>query len=125
LDLQAQIYEFFPEVLTIKAGDTVVWGATDIHTITFNPLPPDPEPILPEPQEVGPPLLLLNPAILLSVKPTGIYDPSQYFNSGLIGLATGGGTAWSLTFDEPGSYEYYCALHKELGMEGRIVVLPR
>jgi len=41
------------------------------------------------------------------------------FDSGLI---DGKGETWSYTFDEPGSYMYYCAPHRALGELGAIIV---
>lgn len=33
-----------------------------------------------------------------------------------------GGTSTEITFDEPGTYDYFCALHDGEGMTGHIVV---
>ncbi|MGH8059715.1 MAG: cupredoxin domain-containing protein, partial [Candidatus Entotheonellia bacterium] len=43
-ELRGQLFDFLPKNLTVKAGDTVIWQSVDIHTITFNPVPPSPEP---------------------------------------------------------------------------------
>lgn len=124
-DLRAQSFDFLPGNLTIQAGDTVVWMSPSFHTVTFAPLPPGPEFVLPTPQEVGPPLLLINPEVVLPAKPDGVYDELEYFNSGLIGLQAPFGQAWALTFEEPGTYEYVCLVHHELGMVGTITVVAR
>lgn len=124
-DPRGEVLEFLPQNLTVKAGDTVVWGSPGFHTVSFSPLPPPPEFILSQPQEAGPPLLVLNPEVLMSAKPAAVYDPLQYFNSGIIGLFTPSGTSWALTFEEPGTYEYVCLVHAALGMKGTITVLPR
>jgi plastocyanin len=34
------------------------------------------------------------------------------------------GTTFSATFTAPGTYNYICALHDDLGMTGTVVVLP-
>ena len=40
-DGRAHVNEFFPKDTTIRAGDTVVWGSTYFHSVTFSPtLPP-------------------------------------------------------------------------------------
>jgi len=35
-----------------------------------------------------------------------------------------GSTRFRITFTAPGVYPYICALHDDLGIKGRIVVLP-
>jgi plastocyanin len=124
-DVRAQAYDFLPENLTIQAGDTVVWNSLEFHTVTFSPLPPGPEFIIPTPQEEGPPLLLINPEVVLPAKPAGVYDETQYFNSGLVGRFSPFGLGWALTFDTPGTYEYVCVVHREQGMVGTITVVAR
>jgi plastocyanin len=57
--------------------------------------------------------------------PAGIsatYDPTKYFNSGPLGGGNPAGAEFSLTFDKPGTYPYFCAVHADLGMKGTIVV---
>ena len=124
-DPRGEVLEFLPQNLTIRAGDTVIWGSTGFHTVTFTPLPPAPEFIIPEPQEGGPPLLVLNPEVMAPTKPSAVYDPLQYFNSGIISYFVPNGVSWALTFDEPGTYEYVCLIHQALGMEGTITVVER
>jgi plastocyanin len=61
-DLSTQILEFFPQDITIRSGDTVVWGSDFFHSITFDPAP-EPAPfVMPEPQPEGPPILRLSNA---------------------------------------------------------------
>lgn len=124
-DARASAFEFFPRNVTIEAGDTVIWTSPEFHTVTFAPLPPGPEPFAMQPVEAGPPLIFLNMEVFGTVKPDAIYDPLAYFNSGVIGRYAELGQSWMLTFDEPGTYEYYCALHREMGMEGTITVVAR
>jgi plastocyanin len=119
-----QSFDFLPKNLTIKAGDTVIWEAVDPHTTTFIPAPPPPEPLIVQPQADAYPLLIQNPKVHRPAKPAAVYDPAQHFNSASIGN-TRNGTSWALTFDQPGVYEYICALHHEMGMKGTIVVQPR
>jgi len=114
--------EFLAKELTINAGDTVVWTSHEFHTITFDPVPPAPEFIVPVPQQDGPPFLTLNAEVATPAKPNQIYDPADYYNSGFLSPGTPGGDTWSLTFEKPGTYKYFCAVHRYLGMEGTIVV---
>jgi plastocyanin len=118
----AGTYSFGPKEHTVKAGDTVIWTSSEFHTITFNPAPPNPELVIAKPQENGPPLLLLNPQVLFPAKPAATYDPTKYYNSGTIGPGLPNGTTFALTFDKPGTYEYFCSVHRELGMKGTITV---
>jgi plastocyanin len=125
-DPSGTVYDFGPKSLTIKAGDTVNWFSYEFHTVTFNPKPPPEDFIVPKPQGAGkPPLLTINPKILLPVKSSQSYDPTQYYNSGPMGEGNPAGNVFSLTFDKPGTYEYYCAVHVQLGMKGTIIVQPK
>ncbi len=122
-DLTVQAFDFFPKVATIKAGDTIVWTSTYFHTVTFSP--PSmavPDIAILKAQPSGPPLLLLNPGVFDPARPTAAYDPSKFFNSGVIGLFSPGGATWSLTFDKPGTYTYYCSVHDDIGMKATVVV---
>ncbi len=124
-DITAQSFGFFPQTTTIKAGDTLVWSSTYVHTITFKPSPPPPDFAILKPQPNGPPMLLPGPDVFTEAKPAPTYDPTKYYNSGDIGLFGANGWSWSLTFDKPGTYDYYCALHQQLGMKGTIIVQPK
>ena len=45
-----------------------------------------------------------------------------------MGLPAGafpGGTTFAMTFSEPGTYDYVCAIHRALGMTGTVTVLER
>ncbi len=123
-DQRAQVLEFGPKSLTVKAGDTVVWASTYFHTVTFNPTPPPPEFVIPKPQPNGPPQLLLNPQIGAPARPSPTYDPTKFYNSGALGPFAAA-NSWSLAFDKPGSYDYFCAVHRDQGMKGTIVVQPK
>ena len=121
-DPRAESLEFLPKNLTVKSGDTVIWGSTGFHTITFDPVAPPPEFIIPEPQQAGPPLLKINPEAAIPARPAAVYDPTQYYNSGVVGIFAPDGASWALTFDQPGTYEYICIVHRALGMKGTITV---
>ena len=122
---EAMALDFVTKDLTIKLGDTVFWTSDFIHTVTFNPGPPPPEFVIPTPQEGGPPLLLVNPEVMFPVKHSAEFDPSQYYNSGLIGFGgeLPGGSGFSLTFNQTGTFHYVCVLHRELGMKGTVTVV--
>jgi plastocyanin len=128
LDPRIEIYDFFPKDLTIQDGDTVIWTSTFFHQVIFAPGQPAPEFVLPTEQETGPPLMIVNPIVAFPSKPTGEFDGTGLFSSGLIGLPVGalpGGTTFALTFSEPGSYEYICGTHRPLGMKGTVTVIEQ
>lgn len=137
---QAQVMRFLPDRLEIAVGDTVRWtnmGGPEPHTVTFPGENPPPEFILVEPGPAGPPLLVLNPEIMEPAG-EGTYIPASFANSGWLQQEPvefpEGVTfphTWELTFDQPGEYQYYCALHAGpggpddpalVGMVGTIVV---
>ena len=119
---------FGPADLTIKAGDTVEWVQKDVetpHTVTLVSGGKEPELILTEPQQGGPPKLVINPEVLAPAGGT-TYSGQGYFNSGWIWgtkVPLPGPRTYSLTFDTPGTYEYICVLHDMMGMNGHITVL--
>ncbi|HKW26350.1 MAG TPA: plastocyanin/azurin family copper-binding protein [Terriglobales bacterium] len=117
----------------IHVGDTVEWGNNDPeepHTITFGPEPLD----------------LFDPSPNVTVDPDGglhaiLNSPSDSVHSGFVlqALADEPGTPvnstpnnsialnrtrFRVTFMGPGVYNYKCVLHDNLGMVGRVVVLP-
>lgn len=49
--------------------------------------------------------------------PDRVPDGAEAFDSGVLSAGT-----FEHTFDEPGTYDYYCTPHKSMGMAGRIVV---
>lgn len=123
-DARVHLAEFFPPNLVITAGDTVTWETHDMHTVTFAPVAPPPAWLTPVLQSNGSVTLVQNPQLIAPAKPSWAYDPRQYFNSGRMG-GTQDEESWELTFDQPGTYDYVCGIHRELGMVGTIVVLPR
>ena len=119
---KAAVFDYMPKELTVKAGDTVIWGAAGFHAITFDDAPPPLEPEILQEVEGDWPWILINSEAWLPVKPSTIYDPSQFYNSGDRGAFGYEGHTWALTFTEPGTYEYYCPWHRFLGMKGTIIV---
>jgi plastocyanin len=129
---QTQVLRFLPDRLEIPAGDTVRWtnhAGTEPHTVTFLGDAEPPELVLVEPQPAGPPLLVFNPEIM---EPAGgpSYDGTSFANSGWLqeeeaefpeGVEFP--ETWELTFDTPGEYTYYCALHGGAGGEGDLELM--
>jgi plastocyanin len=120
------LMRFVKPELVIHAGTTVEWTNDDPsmpHTITFGTEPQNPVP----------------PSGNVSLDPDGalhatISSTSDSVHSGFIisapqdqiGLPQTplGPTRFRITFTKPGVYPYICALHDDLGMKGRIIVLP-
>lgn len=110
---------FTPGKLTIHTNDTVVWTQLNpmmIHTVTFPESgQPIPDFILPD--------LTINPvaAAPAPLGPVGsFYNGTGFYNSGVLEP----GQSYSLMFTKPGTYEYLCLIHDEMGMTGNITVLP-
>jgi plastocyanin len=124
-DGRPHINEFFPKDITVRAGDTIVWGSTYFHGVTFSPTPGIPALFIEQPQPEGLPLLQLNPQVWTRSKPTAVFNPAQYYNSADMGPFSAAGSAFALTFDRPGTYDYMCTFHAAQGMRGTVTVMPR
>jgi plastocyanin len=120
------IMRFVEPELVIHAGGTVEWTNHDPitpHTITFgddpaNPIPPS-----------GNVTVDIDGALHATIASTSDSVHSGFIMSApqeRIGLpqAPLGPTRFRITFTTPGVYPYFCALHDNLGMKGRIIVLP-
>lgn len=120
------VVRFIKGDIEVRIGDTVEWTNLDPalpHTVTFgkepaNPFPPSPNVTL---QADG------------SLHAT-IHSTSDNVHSGFLGAAPEdqvgvpqappATTVFRVTFTHAGTYDYICALHDNLGMKGKIVVLP-
>lgn len=127
------VVRFMKEKIEIHAGDTVEWGNFDPeepHTITFGE---EPENIF-----IPSPNVTMDPDGGLSAVLT---SPSDSVHSGFIEQALDdqpgkpvnidpdnaialNPTHFRVKFKEPGTYNYKCVLHDNLGMVGQVVVLP-
>lgn len=87
------LLSFVPATLTVKAGTTVTWAGTDslVHTVTTGTF------------------VLGSDGLRTSEHPDG-----------LINMPLSQGKNVTFTFTKPGTYLYYCSIHK--GMHGQIVV---
>ena len=128
-DDEVSAARFFPDNLTIKAGDTVRWtdqSEFEPHSVTIPDGDEPPDLIEPEPQPGGPPKLVFN-ADIVGRRGPQVYPGKGYANSGLMGADFAkftGLTTYELTFDTPGDYPYYCALHGSptKGMRANVTV---
>ena len=119
------VVRFLHGTIEVHVGDTVEWSVLDPaepHTITFGTEPANP----------GPP-------VNVTFDPDGgrhasLKKPGDSTHSGIIGAVPMNqvGVAQSpatipvfrVTFMGPGTYNYKCALHDNLGMVGKVIVLP-
>jgi plastocyanin len=124
-DGRVQLSEFVPKDVTIQTGDTIIWESRFFHSVTFVPTPPPPDRFLPERLADGTVQLIRNPVIFNPARPAGVFDPTQVFNSGTIGVFPGPGITYALTFETPGIFKYFCGIHRDQGMEGTIIVQQR
>lgn len=119
------VMRFLQSKIVVRVGDTVEWTNRDPmarHTVTFGAEPANP---MPPSADVTTDSDGARHAVLVST--TGST------NSGLIGAepqervglaqTPPGVTRFRVTFTTPGTYDYICALHDDLGMKGRVLVL--
>ena len=120
------IVRFLHGKIEIHAGDTVEWTNRDPalpHTVTFGVEPANPGP----------------PSSNVSFDADGaghatITYVGESVHSGIFGAAPQDQvgvpqsppayTVFRITFTHPGTYDYKCALHDNLGMVGKVIVLP-
>jgi plastocyanin len=115
-----QMMRFYPQTITINAGDTVHWklNSAEPHNVAF-PKMGDKGPDLIVTEGGTSQRLLFNPlAILPQGGPT--YDGSALAGSGQLGGEPQFPTEWKLTFAQPGTYVYFCDFHPM--MTGVVIV---
>lgn len=126
---QIDVMRFFPRNLAVRPGDTVEWSlsSTNIapHNIAFYNGHPDNELVTVVPQPSGPPLLLLNPAIVFPSQAVLNGTPlnsTDFFNSGLLVPGSPNTSFTTKVGDVFGRLSYECDLHESSGMKGSIYV---
>lgn len=109
-----ELTEFLPMQIEISAGDTISWTADRIHTVTFVPDGMDAEEVFPSEEAAFAPI------------GGDTYDGTEVVNSGAFNFPLDPSvppvTEYSLTFPEPGTYPYFCAIHAVLGQVGVVIV---
>jgi plastocyanin len=118
------VMRFLQGRIVVRVGDTVEWTNLDPvtpHTVTFgtepaNPVPPSPGVIMDSD----------------GARRGIVISPTDSTNSGLLAASpqdqTGssqpppGVTRFRVTFTSPGTFNYICALHDDLGMTGTVIV---
>jgi plastocyanin len=122
------VVRFLNGTIEVHKGDTIEWTDLDPampHTITFGT-----EPANPGPPSGNVPLTPDADGVLHAT----ISSQMDNVHSGIIVAAPQdqggvpqsppGNTRFRITFTEPGTYNYKCALHDNLGMLGKVIVRP-
>jgi len=122
------VVRFLNGTVRVHAGDTVEWTIKDAatpHTITFGPEPSQ--------DQLGPPSLNVSMDVDGALHAT-LHFVGESAHSGIIGaapmnlpnvaVAPPAVTKFRVTFLHPGTYDYKCALHDNLGMLGKVIVMP-
>jgi plastocyanin len=125
-----RVQAILPAELEVKVGDTVRWvhrSFGEPHTISFiGAGEATPEDVLVEQFADGSPKFVQSPLTFL---PQGgdTWSGTGWVNSGFMGFIPGMPTEYTLTFDTPGDYTYFCVLHGDAegnGMAARLIVVP-
>jgi plastocyanin len=122
----ASLMRFVRDTIVVRVGDTVEWTNRDAsinHTVTFGTEPADPRPFS---SNVTPTSDGARQAIIsspLDSVNSGFLSPAPQERVGLAG-APPGVTRFRVTFISPGTFNYVCAVHDELGMKGTVIVHP-
>ena len=120
----ASLSRFLRDNIVVRVGDTVEWVSRDAsipHTVTFGTEPADPRPPSSNVTSdsdgarhatIGPPGDSVN---------SGIMPPAPQDRPGLA-QAPLAVTRFRVTFTAPGTFNYICSLHDNLGMKGTVIV---
>jgi plastocyanin len=122
----ASLMRFLRNTIVVRVGDTVVWTSLDPsinHTVSFGVEPSDPRPPSAN-------VMLASDGARQAV----ISSPTDTVNSGFLSPApqdranlaqsSPGITRFRVTFTSPGTFNYICAVHDQLGMKGTVIVHP-
>jgi plastocyanin len=135
----SDVLAFFPARLTVHVGDTVKWNLAGFHTVTFpgRKVPfPFIRPFGKQPvinDAAGNPFfwsgvapqLAIGPLAIAPLGPATIANPSQTRSSGLLRIFQATQkhppAPYSLTFTQPGTYKFLCAVHAWMRGTVRVV----
>jgi plastocyanin len=117
---RATLNQFFPFSAVINAGESVTFlndeGSVEPHTVSWPPVRGQDFVPAGEPVEGQPPMLVVGPGIAPMTESGATVGNGDAFSSGFFGP----GQSFTLTFSEPGVYNYTCNIHP--GMNGVIIV---
>jgi len=122
----ASLMGFVKRTIAVHVGDTVEWTSLEPsinHTVTFGAEPADPRP---PSTNVTPTLDGARQAVISSTSDSvnsGFLSPAPQDRANLA-QANPGITRFRVTFTSPGTFNYICAVHDQLGMKGTVLVYP-
>jgi plastocyanin len=120
----ASLMRFVRDTIEVRVGDTVEWASLDPsinHTVTFGTEPADPRP---PSTNVQPTSDGARQAVIGSTADSvnsGFLTPAPQDRAGLA-ESPPGVTRFRVTFRSPGTFNYICAVHDQLGMKGTVIV---
>jgi plastocyanin len=125
---QYDLMDFFPGKLVVHPGDTVNFMLSSTndapHTVTFLNSAAD-IPFITPIAPPFPPILLINPLVLMPINPGQPLTLTGIYSSGLLAPGGPGPTSYTLTIGNiSGDVPYECLLHDTSGMEGLLKVVP-
>jgi plastocyanin len=120
----ASLMRFVRGTIVVRVGDTVEWTSLDPsinHTVTFGAEPADPRPpstnVLPT-SDGARQAVIVSPADSVN---SGFLSPTPQDRANLA-QSPPGITRFRVTFTSPGTFNYICAVHDQLGMKGTVIV---
>jgi len=120
------VMRFLNDTIVIHAGETAEWTNEDPvtpHTITFGTEPLNPVPPSGNVTTDADGALHATVASVFDSVHSGFIVAAPQDRIGLA-QAPIGVTRFRITFTKPGAYPYIFALHDNLGMKGKVIVLP-
>jgi len=120
----ASLMRFLRGTIVVRVGDTVEWTSLDPsinHTVTFGTEPADPRPAS---TNVVPTSDGAREAVIGSSSDSvnsGFLSPAPQDRANLA-QSPSGVTRFRVTFTSPGTFDYICAVHDQLGMKGTVIV---
>ena len=120
----ASLMRFLRRTIVVHVGDTVVWTSLDPsinHTVTFGAEPADPRPASANVSPTSDGAREANIASTSDNVNSGFLSPTPQDRANLA-QANPGVTRFLVTFTVPGTFNYICAVHDQLGMAGTVVV---
>jgi len=119
------VMRFLEDSIVVRVGDTVEWTNLDPvtpHTVTFGTEPSGP----PQPPSAGVTVDTDGARHAVLTSPAGSVHSgflvAAFQDRVLLAQSPLGVTRFRVTFTTPGTFKYFCALHDDLGMVGRVIV---
>ena len=120
------LMRFSPATIDVQVGDTVEFASLEPsinHTVTFGTEPADPRPASTNVLPTSDGARMAAIASTGDSVNSGFLTPAPQDRSGLA-ESPPGVTRFRVTFTSAGTFNYICANHDELGMEGTVIVHP-